>query len=81
LINDKDWRTLKEYNRASLIDAEIGDIFVAQNLESGDIEGRYIKRNYKKRGYQCVENEGYLSVYDISTVHSKCKFVKYAKTN
>ena len=79
MIRDDDWKILRDNNKTKLEESSIGDIFIAQRLDGG-IEGRYVRRNFKKRGFQSVDEEGFVSVYDIRTVHSNCKFVKYATT-
>jgi len=68
------------YNNMTIEEAKIGDIFAAQNKDTRNIDGRYLKVNYKKRSFKDIEGGGFVSAYDIKSFHSNCKFVFYANT-
>jgi hypothetical protein len=78
MYNEFKWDILK-FSNPDIEKAHIGDIFAVQNKETGQIDGRYIKINGKKRGFQSIDEGGYVSVYDIKSMHlPECKIVYYA---
>lgn len=84
-IQDKEkrnfnWAYRDMIDLPKLREAKVGDMFAAKNRDTREIEACYIRRLHKgKRHFQCVEGGGFVSPYDIESMHSNCEFTWYTK--
>lgn len=79
-MKEKEWN-IKVFLNKPIEKAHTGDIFAVQDKNTGDVLGRYVKVDRKKRNWQNIEDKGYVSTHDLTSLYSECKFIHYATSS